>query len=554
MPGPWVNASENAGFMAARKWRAGEIVEAVVYDNSQKEQGKTLWLVEQEGKHDRRGRYLEAKLIIAEDDHLDWWLKRGDGAKFHGNFYLHLCHKEMAKCKEVNPRRPKEFHTDKLRVLDKDDIRLRKAAWWQLSHTKAAFEKFRSEVVSDDEGKHTGRGLDDEFDFELSGEELPKDAPADPAEAEMSEDEKKKSRRKKETQLEKDLKDLKKVAEKKDDKKKKPPEGEKRDKKVKEKEKEPEREVITEKKKRKAAEDEAGEDGPAKSQPSRLWFGKKAGRDDGHGETAKEKKRARRSSSGSSTSSKKKKKKKDRKKRKKAKKKDRGPYGIGQKVDFQSSAGSTSDSSSDESVFRGGAPKERSQQLQLMEYAMINPGRLTSRLLLKMQTLLAKEGAPINQERPGNMTPATATAYLLTILIPTHRERLGVRLLREMRTIAGAVDEIARGHPEAAGDILSQRLKALELQLVDNSWQRAQFLELIPQEGAGLSERSEQAMASREQMQDLRMKGWNSDQWNKGNPKGGGDKGKGKGKKGKKGAKNVEGSWGTQPEAQPPSL
>ena len=64
--------------------------------------------------------------------------------------------------------------------------------------------------------------------------------------------------------------------------------------------------------------------------------------------------------------------------------------------------------------------------------------------------------------------------------IPTHREKLGVRLLREMRTIAGAVDEIARGKPEAAGDILSQRLKALELQLVDNSWQRAQFLELIP--------------------------------------------------------------------------
>ena len=72
---------------------------------------------------------------------------------------------------------------------------------------------------------------------------------------------------------------------------------------------------------------------------------------------------------------------------------------------------------------------------------MLNPGRLTSRLLLKMQNLLAKEGAPINQERPGNMTPETATAYLLTILIPTHREKLGVRLLREMRTIAGAVDE-----------------------------------------------------------------------------------------------------------------
>ena len=134
-----------------------------------------------------------------------------------------------------------------------------------------------------------------------------------------------------------------------------------------------------------------------------------------------------------------------------------------------------------------------------------------------MQNLLAKEGAPINQERPGNMTPATATAYLLTILIPTHREKLGVRLLREMRTIAGAVDEIARGAP---GGGRRYHVTKAEKPSSSSWWttvgREPQFLELIPQEGAGLSERSEQAMAAREQMQDLKMRGWSQDTW-KGN-------------------------------------
>ena len=136
MPGPWVSAADNAGFMAARIWREGEIIEAVVYDNQMGDQGRTLWMVQQDGKQDRRGRFVEARLVIAEDEHLNWWLKHGDGSRFKNSFFLHLCKGETGKCKDVNPRRPKEFHTDRLRILDSDDIRLRKAAWWQLSQTK----------------------------------------------------------------------------------------------------------------------------------------------------------------------------------------------------------------------------------------------------------------------------------------------------------------------------------------------------------------------------------------------------------------------------------
>ncbi len=545
MPGPWVSATDNPGFMAARDWKAGEIIEAEVYDNSRGQQGKTLWVVQQEGKLDRNGKYLEARLVIVEDEHLNWWLKHGEGAKFKSVFYLHLCKGDTARCKDFNPRRPKEFHTDRLRVIDNEDVRLRKASWWQVGPSKAVFERFRAHLVGEDKDK--GRGLDDEFDFDPSEEEKGDDPPA---EAELFGPDDKKAKRK-DTRLQKELEELKATTGKPHHKKPKPPAGAKDEKKVKRKKKEPEEIDAEPRRKKKSREDGEADDSPAEALPSRLWFGRRPDRDGG--EKERERRRRRRSSSSDSTSEgRRKKKKKAKKKKKRARKNDRGPYGIGQKVNFLQEETYSDTSDSEESVFRGGAPKERSQQLQLMEYAMINPGRLTSRLLLKMQNLLAKEGAPINQERPGNMTPATATAYLLTVLIPTHREKMGVRLLREMRTIAGAVDEIARGHPEEAGDILSQRLKALELQLVDNSWQRAQFLELIPQEGAGLSERSEQAMATREQMQEQKMRVWSQDSWNR-NPKGGkdGEKGKGKGKKGKKGGKQAD--WSASQETKPPA-
>ena len=140
------------------------------------------------------------------------------------------------------------------------------------------------------------------------------------------------------------------------------------------------------------------------------------------------------------------------------------------------------------------------------------------------------------------MTPATATGYLLTVLIPTHKDKLGVRLLRELRTISMALDYVATGRQEAAADLLAQRMKALELQLVDGGWQRAQYLELIQPEGARLAQQEEQRMAAREQATEakLRLQVQPKAPWNP-EPKGKGDgKGKGRGKKGGK-----RGEWTT---------
>eukprot|EP00973_Karenia_brevis_P036556 5040039-Karenia_brevis.AAC.1 len=50
----------------------------------------------------------------------------------------------------------------------------------------------------------------------------------------------------------------------------------------------------------------------------------------------------------------------------------------------------------------------------------------------------------------------------------------------------------------AACDVAIQRMKALEKAMIDGNWAQAQYLELLPTQAAGLVERSEERMVSRE--------------------------------------------------------
>ena len=144
-----------------------------------------------------------------------------------------------------------------------------------------------------------------------------------------------------------------------------------------------------------------------------------------------------------------------------------------------------------------------------------------------MRTLLARE------EGARTETPSTATSYFLTVMAPSYQEKLNLRMRREMRTVALALDQIAAGQSPQAADALAQRLKALELQVSDQSWSRAQHLELLPREGAALVDKDETYMATKEQAVDAKMRtaisGWGP----KGKGKDDDAKGKGKGKKGK---------------------
>ena len=79
---------------------------------------------------------------------------------------------------------------------------------------------------------------------------------------------------------------------------------------------------------------------------------------------------------------------------------------------------------SGEEGFQRAGSDRRSHQLRLVEYSQKRPGRLTSRLLTKMRQLLARDaGSAINLASNPDMTPSTSTSYLLTVMIPTYKEK-----------------------------------------------------------------------------------------------------------------------------------
>lgn len=75
------------------------------------------------------------------------------------------------------------------------------------------------------------------------------------------------------------------------------------------------------------------------------------------------------------------------------------------------------------------------------------------------------------------------TNYLTVGLSPSAASQgkpLGLRNEREMRTLAEGLDAMLAGDLGRAGDILMQRFRACEVNVLDGDWTMAKHLELIP--------------------------------------------------------------------------
>ena len=120
MSEPWINP----GFMAKRKWSQGEIM----YDVDKQVQGKALWRVIHPGERSH-GLWMVSSLEeVVEDEHLIWWLRKGPILERRREFFLHLCHDELATCRVFNGKDDTSFHTDFLRLIEPKDIVRRRAA------------------------------------------------------------------------------------------------------------------------------------------------------------------------------------------------------------------------------------------------------------------------------------------------------------------------------------------------------------------------------------------------------------------------------------------
>ena len=549
MPGLWIHLGENPDFYKEFSLEKGTYIETVLYDDQHDEQGKALWRIYSAEEKKKSGLWTTAKLVAASDTHLKWWLTTGPGAAAQRKFHLHFCTEAERTCGKTKRKPSSEFHTDYFRSVTADEIINLKIPWMKSAEAK---EDMAAEVAKltgtpagagqRKKGKDANKGKEPGLDWDVTDDDLPA-----AAETEGKEDP---GVKEKLDTLKEDLKgDSKKKAKEKDDVKKKA---------KKKSSKERKKSRSRGRRRKRALASESSQDKYARGK----WFGKAAEvssssstysseeQEEEPAATGKEKKKKDEPKSSKEKSKKKKKKKKSAA--------DRGPFGAGPSQRYDGKASDVEEEESEEkeetSVFRAGV-SQKSKQLQLQEYSMKYPGRLTARLLKKMQEVLAREETPMKHIDGQNMTPAVATSYLLTVTMVQYKDRLNMRTLRELKSLSKALDYVVQAAPERAADVISQRIKAIEVSLSDQNWNRAQHLELIGQEGAVLLEKDELAMATKEMADDQKLKaaqgslGWRPSQW-KGDPQ---DKGKGKGKgKNKKGKPNQSGWQASGDQEKPP--
>eukprot|EP00435_Cladocopium_sp_Y103_P025941 s4041_g6.t1 len=518
MPGTWHRSGNDLDL------KIGSFVEGGVLDPEGRSQGTVILGIKEVGKHHGGAPSVEAAFIGCSDPHYLWWMEKGDGKDLSDRCWYHLCGERPGSCGNVRGK-ARMIHLTKVREVSPGDFEEGVLGFLKKKDLADAFdknlEKFNSwvakrgapgrsapakgpevrphwhgteESASSHEGDKReesphGKKLLDRL------EGLRKELRKAEKQAEDYRDRKRAARRGK-SPPEKDGK-KKKKKQKSTERRSKSPRGRSRSRRKKSRSRR-RRSTSKEKsksrrKRRKKKSTGSGDSGDESSSRSRegLFQAKQQGRSESptHG--------------------------------------DRGPFGEGPAVDFKDEDGS----SSEESDFRKAPSKTtKSSQLKLLSYSRKYPGRLASRMLLKMAQATARglEGAAKSK------TPAVAMNHLLTVLQPSLHGKLGMRTSREMKTLAQCLDWLATGQVGRGADLLSQRLKALERATVETHWNSAQFLELLPPENATLLERDEEIFLAREYLTDQKIRGYDKPFRAKGWD---GTKGGGKGKESQKGEK-----------------
>ena len=135
------------------------------------------------------------------------------------------------------------------------------------------------------------------------------------------------------------------------------------------------------------------------------------------------------------------------------------------------------------------------------------PGALFLAGLQNMAKYLAsRTGSGGSSGDTDSTLSVSAVTWLLTIYYATNPPAsLGVRNAREMRTVCECIDALLDGRLAHLGDLLMQRLKALQTAHAEGNWDTARFLELIPPGEVVLPSEEERRSAMRDRSMDLRL-------------------------------------------------
>eukprot|EP00435_Cladocopium_sp_Y103_P031625 s532_g8.t1 len=528
MPGPWLRDGRTLDLTV------GTFLEGGVLDAEGRSQGTIILGVKEVGKLHGGSPSVEACFLGCSDPHYKWWMESGEGQGLQERGWYHLCGERPGSCGNIRGK-SKMIHLTKVRELNPGDFEETVLPFLKKRENADAFDanlaRFNKLLEKRGGGAGSAPARGPDVRARWHGEDESEEPEKRDKRGDSPQGQKLLAR------LERLRKELRKA--------------------------EKEAEEYRERKKPR---------GRSKTPPKRDGHGKKKKKNRSRSPRSKSRRKADRTSKTRSRSRKGKssKKKKSRSRRRRRRKKgteskdsgeytseseseelfknrrregsksplagDRGPFGEGPAVDYKD--GDNSDSS--ESDFRS-APSgsTKSSQLKLLSYSRRYPGRLASRMLLKMSKASARglEGAVRSK------TPAVATHHLLTVLQPSLQGKLGMRTLRELKTLTNCLDLLAQGEIGRGADLVSQRVKALERASIEGHWNSAQFLELLPPENSTLLERDEELFLAKEFLTDQKIRNYDRAGRPKGweNPKGGGkgkdnqkgEKGKGKDKRGK---------------------
>ena len=142
---------------------------------------------------------------------------------------------------------------------------------------------------------------------------------------------------------------------------------------------------------------------------------------------------------------------------------------------------------------------------ELWRLAQKYPGRLLKSGLIEMSRYLADRAGDDIEDSWRNRK---MMAYVSQVMLNqgARGQGVGVRNQREAITLGTCLDHLTSGNLAGLGDVLIQRLKALEAAMADQKWQSARHLELIPPQSAALATTGEKDQAAKAELRMLKLR------------------------------------------------
>eukprot|EP00435_Cladocopium_sp_Y103_P061594 s1327_g23.t1 len=142
---------------------------------------------------------------------------------------------------------------------------------------------------------------------------------------------------------------------------------------------------------------------------------------------------------------------------------------------------------------------------ELWRLSKRHPGRLLKAAMKELQRYLGDRAG--TEEGEDDWSRYRMMGYINQIVMSRFPAgQMGVRNQREMVTLGTGVDLLLAGRLPELGDLMIQRLKALETSLGDQSWQTARHQELIPPMAASLTGELERRKAARHELAQSKLK------------------------------------------------